>query len=367
MKINKKYAKTYALYALGCLCAGAFAYTALWYYFKDISFASPWVLYFIIPLFALCALGAVIKRVFIPSLKYPLPGDVAPLYTASAHIINWTAFTLIVIALFLCILALARPREEGKTALPPTKGIDIIMAIDISQSMDAVDFSPNRIGAAKSTADEFIKKRTSDRIGLVVFDDLCLLQCPLTLDYFAVYEYLKMVNIGMIGGTGGTAIGDAVTLAARHLKDSAAKSKVIVLLTDGENNSGAVDPLAAAKAAQTLGIKIYSIAMSADGAVQRPIESIYGTKKYVPTAPISKEGEALLAEMARITGGEFFRARNNIDLQSIYSKIDSLEKTEFEETIQLNYKDKYSPFLIWALVLSVLSFVLDKFVFIKIP
>jgi Ca-activated chloride channel family protein len=215
MKIDKQSIKKYLIYAAALLAAGAVLYVLIWRKIKDISFANPKMLYLIIPVFALCILAGAFKYFFRPSVKYPLPSGGVPLHiNIGARVINWIPFVLCAIALILCVLALARPREEGKTILPPTKGIDIMMTIDISQSMDAIDFTPNRITAAKATAEDFVNKRSSDRIGVVVFDDLALLQTPLTLDYFAVLDYIKMIQIGMIGGRGGTAIGDAITVAA---------------------------------------------------------------------------------------------------------------------------------------------------------
>jgi Ca-activated chloride channel family protein len=239
--------------------------------------------------------------------------------------------------------------------------------MDISNSMSAVDFEPNRLEAAKSTALNFIKKRASDRIGIVLFEDFALLQCPLTLDYFAVEDYIKNVKLGMLGGFGGTAIGDGIAAAAEHLKNSAAKSKIIILLTDGESNTGIIGPMPAAKAAQAYGFKIYTIAMTSDGTARRPVETLLGRVQYVPMEPMTKEAEALLLEIAKMTGGEFYRARNALELEAIYSKIDALEKTEFEEASQINYIDKYQGFIIWAIVLLIIAFVCDKFIFIKIP
>ena len=332
------------------------------------TFANPQIFYFTPLLLLVCIAGAAIKHYLRPALKYPLPPSSGKQsFSFSAFIANWLGFALICLAMFLCLIALARPRSEGKTIIPPSKGIDIMMVIDVSQSMLAMDFKPNRITAATETAESFVSRRASDRIGVIVFDDIALLQCPLTLDYAAVKDYIRMIHIGMTGGRGSTAIGDAVALAAQHLKTSAAKSKVIILLTDGENNAGAVDPMAAAKAAQAYGIKIHTIAVSAETAAQMPVENVFGTITYATVDPISAEGAALLMQMAKITGGEFFRARNNLDLETIYTRIDALEKTEFDEAVQINYKDLYKSFLIAAIILLLAALIFDKFIFIKIP
>lgn len=331
------------------------------------SFANPWVFWLLLPLSVFLTAGGLLKRYSRPSLKYPVPAGVKAGFNPLAFAANWLGFSLICAALILCVIALARPRIEGAAIIPPNKGVDIILTIDISRSMEAVDFKPNRIEAAKATAEAFVNKRSSDRIGVIVFDNIALLQSPLTLDYTAVIDFIRMIYIGMTGGDGSTAIGDAVALSVNHLRNSIAQSKVIILLTDGENNAGVVDPMAAAKAAQSYGIKIHTIAVSAEGIVQRPVESFFGNVKYVGMEPISQEGVAMLMEMAKMTGGEFFRARNNLDLDSIYSRIDAMEKTEFDAMTLINYQDKYQRFLIAAIVLILLAFLVEKFIFIKIP
>lgn len=332
------------------------------------SFANPWVLWLLIPLAALLALAGALKYYLRPAVKYPVPLGVKTAFNPWAFLANWAGFGLISAALVLCLFALARPRQAGQAVLPPAAGVDIMMVLDISRSMEAVDFAPNRLAAAKEEAQNFVARRVADRLGMIVFDDIPLLQCPLTLDYFAVEDYIKMLHIGMTGGSGATAIGDALALAANHLKTSVASSKVIVLLTDGESNAGALDPLASAKAAASYGVKIYTIAMSGDPeAVQMPAQDIFGNTKYVPAAPISDEGAALLKQIAAMTGAQAYRAKNNLELQAIYAQIDALEKTDFEASAILNYTDKYQGLLAAAIMLLLLAFAVDKFIFIKIP
>lgn len=365
MKIAKEQLKKYGVYGAAILAVLAACAGFIWYLFRGLSFANPGFMYLIILLLIAAAVAGMLKYLFVPAVKYPLPKNIKIPFSPLPEIVKWLPFSLCVFASLLCIFALARPRHEGKTIIPPNKGIDIMMTIDTSGSMDALDFTPNRMGAAKVTAEEFIHKRSTDRIGIVVFSDTAMLQCPLTLDYFALNEYVKMIQIGMLGGTG-TAIGDAIAVATRHLKDSATKSKVIILITDGESNSGTVDPMAAAKAADSYGIKIYTIAIAGTGEIKRPVNTFFGTQ-YANVPPTSDVGETLLMEISKMTGGEFFRAKNNLELQNIYNKINELEKTDFKETIQLNYKDAYASLLIWAIILLGASFILDKFVFVKIP
>ncbi|MDR0646201.1 MAG: VWA domain-containing protein, partial [Elusimicrobiota bacterium] len=251
--MTKKVFSKYFIYCVAGIIAALILGGLGWLLLRKYSFANPTLLWLAFPVAILCIIAALLKHIFKPSLKFPLPAvlkedNQKKEKNIFAFLANWTAFSLCALALFLCAVALARPRSEGKTIIPPTKGIDIMLTIDISQSMLALDFQPDRITAAKTTAEDFVKKRATDRIGVVVFDDLSMLQCPLTLDYFAVFDYIKTINIGITGGKGGTAIGDAVALSVEHLKNSAARSKVLILLTDGENNSGTVDPVAAAKA-----------------------------------------------------------------------------------------------------------------------
>lgn len=328
-------------------------------------FANPVVLFLLIPLFLICLLGAFLKNRFTPRVKYPLPKGIKMKTSPFFILVKWLPYMLIMAALVLIIIALARPQKQGKATIPPAKGIDIMMTIDTSGSMNALDFKPNRMGAAKQAALDFIDQRSTDRIGVVVFADSAMLQCPLTLDYFAVEEYMKMVHIGMLKSPGGTAIGDAIAVSTLHLKDSPTKSKIIVLVTDGESNTGTLDPISAAKAANGYGIKIYTIAISGDGLIQQPVNTPVGTRKL--TFQATDVGEGLLKQVSDITGGQFFRARNNAELDNIYKTIDELEKTEFEKALQINFEDIYQKYLIWALVLLVCAFILEKFIFIEVP
>ena len=328
-------------------------------------FANPYLLYSLIPLLLLCILAGFLKSYFAPRLKYPLAKGVKIKASPLVLFIKWLPFILVLAALVLLVIALARPQVQGKTTIPPSKGVDIMMTVDTSGSMSALDFQPNRMGAAKQAVLDFINKRSADRIGVVVFADEAMLQCPLTLDYFAVEEYVKLIHIGMLKSPGGTAIGDAIAVSTLHLKDSPTKSKVIVLVTDGESNTGTLDPVSAAKAANGYGIKIYTIAISGEGLIQQPVQTGFGVQKV--TFQANDIGEGLLKEIAALSGGRFFRARNNIELEEIYSTIDELEKTEFDQTAQIDLEDAYQKFLMWALLLLLCAFILKKIVFIEVP
>ena len=313
----------------------------------------------------LTRLGVFLKSYFTPKIKFPLAKGIKMKGSVLFSLARWIPYILITAALVLLIIALARPQKHGKTSIPPSKGIDIMLTIDTSGSMSALDFQPNRMGAAKQTALDFINKRATDRIGVVVFADSAMLQCPLTLDYFAVEEYIKLIHIGMLKSPGGTAIGDAIAVSTVHLKDSPTKSKIIVLVTDGESNTGTLDPVSAAKAANGYGIKIYTIAISGEGIIQQPVQTAFGTQNVSFQA--TDIGEGLLKEIADLSGGRFFRARNNEELEDIYKTIDELEKTEFDKTAQVNFEDAYHKYLVFALILLICAFILEKFVFIEVP
>lgn len=332
--------------------------------------ADPGFLFLLIVLFC-AAFGAVlIRKIFPPSVKYPLGPGVKFEDSTLVKLAKWLPMGLCVTALFLSVLALSRPQKDGKHILPPAKGVDIMLTIDASGSMAALDFKPNRMSAAKQTAAEFVDKRATDRIGVVVFAGAAMLQCPLTLDYFAVKEYINLISTDMLSDQLGTAIGDAIAVSARHLKDSVAKSKTIILLTDGENNTGMVDPIAAAKAAAAHRIKIYTVSIASGGEAEMKVNerSIFGPVSTVAKLPPpSPESEAVLMQIAKETGGDFFRAKNNAELQNIYARINELEKTEFEGALRLNYTDNYKPALTAAILLLMAAFIADKFIFIKIP
>lgn len=270
------------------------------------------------------------------------------------------------IAMISIIIALARPQNVSRGELPPTEGIDIILCIDTSGSMAALDFSPyDRLSAAKEAAITFVKNRRNDRIGIVVFGGSAVLTCPLTWDYQSVLEFLDNVSIDMTQSQG-TAIGDAIMTSINHLKDSHAKSKVIILLTDGRSNTGIItDPVLAAKTAATYDIKIYTIGTAAKGRSRIPInDPVFGkTFGYID----EDLDEATLMAIADATGAEFYRAKNYLELQKIYSKIDSLEKTTFETKSVTSYTDLYLPYLIFAFILLIIIMVLEKTFLLILP
>ena len=262
----------------------------------------------------------------------------------------------------LLIIALARPQTFSSGEDTYTEGIDIAMVLDISGSMLAEDLKPNRIEAAKNVIDQFIRGRTSDRIGLVVFARDAFTQCPLTIDYSVLRNLLGQIKSGMIDD--GTAIGNAIANGVNRLKDSNAKSKIIILLTDGVNNSGEVDPISAAQIAKTFGIRIYTIGVGTKGEAPYPVQTPFGTRYQMVPVEID---ENVLNQISNITDGKYFRATNNKKLRDIYNEIDKLEKTKIEVT---QYSNKHELFYSWlgsGIILIFLELGLSKTILRKIP
>ena len=229
-----------------------------------------------------------------------------------------------------------------------------MLLMDVSASMNKQDFYPTRFIAAQSNALRFVKKRLNDRIGVVVFAKEALLQAPLTLDHDALEDYISSLYLGMVSAEF-TAIGDGLAVATKHLKDSKAKSKVIILLTDGDSNFGTIDPLMAAKAAATYGIKVYTI-----GTASAPGQNPYSSTE-------DEINEGLLMEIAQTTGGQFYRAKNEAELERIYETINELEKTEFSSNSIIKRTDAYQFLLLIAVYLVLLGLISEKILFIKVP
>jgi Ca-activated chloride channel homolog len=265
-------------------------------------------------------------------------------------------------AFALLIVAFARPQTSARGENVFREGIDITMALDISGSMLAEDFRPNRLEAAKNVAEEFIKGRMSDRIGLVIFAGESFTQCPLTTDYDVLIDLLKKVKMGNLRD--GTAIGEGIANAVNRMKTSTAKSRVMILLTDGVNNMGAIDPATAAEIARAFGIRIYAIGVGTRGMAPYPVQTPFGIQ-YQPM-PVEID-EEMLKQVSASTGGQYFRATSNQKLRDIYTEIDKMERTKIEVQEFHRYTELFYPYVAWALALVVLEFLLAGFVFRKIP
>jgi len=258
-------------------------------------------------------------------------------------------FALRLIALAAIIVALTRPRNvDESTKIKTTSGIDIVMAIDVSASMLARDLKPNRLEALKSVAARFINARPNDRIGLVEYAGESYTKTPLTSDKGIVLSSLKSIKYNTII-EGGTAIGMGLATSVNRLKDSRAKSKVIILLTDGVNNSGAIDPKIASELAVEFGIKVYTIGLGTNGTAVSPIGILPNGKFQYGNMPVQID-EELLKEIANTTGGEYFRAVSTTRLSEIYEQINKLEKTEIEEFKFKSYDEKFRPIVLFALI-----------------
>jgi len=269
-----------------------------------------------------------------------------------------------IIVLTSFILALARPQSSSKEEEILTEGVDIILAMDVSSSMLAEDFKPNnRLKAAKIVAKEIIKSRSNDRLGMVVFAGESFTQCPLTLDYGVLLTLLDQIEIADRNWDG-TAIGMGLVNAVNRLKDSKAKSKVIILLTDGVNNRGQVDPITAAQIAQAFNIKIYTIGAGTHGTAMYPIEDKFFGKRYV-SMPVEID-EEVLTKIAAATNGKYFRATDTEKLKAIYEEIGELEKTQIEVKEFTRYEELFVNFLILVLLVLLAELVLTHTYFRKI-
>ena len=257
------------------------------------------------------------------------------------------------IALSLIIVCIARPRSKSEMERVDTEGIDIVLAVDVSTSMLARDFTPDRLSAAKDISIEFISQRPTDRMGIVVFAGESYTQCPLTTDRATLINLMKDVQTDLIED--GTAIGNGLATAVARMKDSDAKSRVVILLTDGVNNRGEVDPSMAAEIAKTYGVRVYTIGIGRQGEAPYPVQTPWGMD--VQMMPVQID-EGLLKQIAAETGGKYFRADDNTKLAEIYSEIGQMEKTRTTVDSFPIYKDLFPKYAVWALVCLLLEVLL---------
>lgn len=277
------------------------------------------------------------------------------------------------IVLALLVLAIARPQSGVSSTSVESEGVDIILVLDISGSMQAVDMTPetrgatsnrdvSRIDVSKQAADEFIDGRETDRIGLVVFAGQALTQCPPTLDYKVLKDFLAKVNVGQLED--GTAIGTALATATNRLRESEAKSRVVVLLTDGDNNAGMIDPITAAKAAAAIGVKIYTIGAGREENPRFPVEGFFGKQYIRQSSPIDEE---TLKKIAEIGDGRYFRATSPEGLSRIYEEIGELEKTKIETKEYVDYTELAQGLVLPAFLLLMLEALLGHWVLRRLP
>jgi len=266
-------------------------------------------------------------------------------------------FVLRVAAITLLSIALARPQLSNRWSKESTEGIDIMMALDISGTMMAEDLKPNRLDAAKNVATDFVLARPNDQIGLVVFAGESFTQCPLTTDHAVLVNLFRSVKFGMVED--GTAIGLGLANAVNRMKDSETKSKVIILLTDGSNNRGDIDPQTAAEIAKTFGIRVYAIGVGSHGEARVPVQTPLGTQYMTMNSEFDEE---TLRNIAATTGGEYFRATDNSSLKRIYEQIDQLEKTKLRVREFSKRTENFAPWLLAALLCLIAEILLRYFV-----
>ena len=267
-----------------------------------------------------------------------------------------------IFALVMIIIAIARPRSSEQMEKIDTEGIDIVLAMDVSPSMLARDLTPDRISASKDIAIEFISQRPSDRMGIVVFAGESFTQCPLTTDRASLINLMKEVQTDLIED--GTAIGNGLATAVARMKDSDAKSRVVVLLTDGVNNRGEISPQMAAEIAKTYGVRVYTIGVGKEGMAPYPVQTPWGIEVQNVQVEID---EALLSEIAESTGGRYFRATDNTKLAEIYGEINKMEKAKTTVDSFPVYQEKFGMFALLALLALLAELFMNWFVIRRLP
>lgn len=342
----------------------------------ELYLADQWLLWILVPLFMLWV-GAwwvlpwlAGRRGRRAAVKYSSVDTLKRLKPSRRIVLRRFVEGLRILTIGLLILAMARPQTGRKQTQVRTEGIDIVLVLDTSGSMQALDLDAdrpinrrrNRLQVAKEVVDEFVQGRSNDQIGLVVFGNEAFTQCPLTLDHGIVATFMEGVEIGMAGDA--TAIGSALGTAVKRLRDSQAESKVIILLTDGRNNAGALSPRKAAEIAQTFGVKVYAIGAGTRGRAPFVVDSLFGKQVVYESVEIDEE---TLRDIAEQTGGQYFRAEDTSALKSIYQEIDEMEKTEIKTSSYMEYNEQFRRFLMPALALLLLEVVLLGTRFRKLP
>ncbi len=327
--------------------------------FKHITFAHPqfFFLLLLIPLFIIWQYQ--FKKKSQPTLMVSTLNGLQKLPTTWK--VKWRGILNIlrVLSFIFIVIAMARPQNSNINETVNSEGLDIVMSLDISGSMLAEDFRPNRIEAAKKVAQEFIENRPTDRIGLVIFSGESFTQCPLTTDQNVLKEQLKNIRSGLLED--GTAIGMGLATAVERLRNSKAKTKIIILLTDGVNNSGLIDPITALEIAKAYKIRVYTIGVGTQGSAPYPIKDQFGNTE-MKMMPVQID-ETLMQKISKETGGKYFRAIDNNSLAKVYKEIDRLEKTKIEINSFKRYAELFLPYAMFGLLFLFLEIVLRNTVF----
>ena len=319
-------------------------------------FANPKLLWLLLLLLPMVAYYIYRMRQGKATMRISTVAGVRRLPHGPKYYLQHLPFVLRCLATALLIVALARPQSTSKNTSSSTEGIDIVLALDISGSMLARDFQPDRISAAKEMAANFIMDRPNDRIGLVVFAGESFTQSPLTTDKASLVNILGTVKSGIIED--GTAIGNGLGTAVNRLRESSAKSKVVILLTDGVNNSGQIAPLTAAEIAKSYGIRVYTVGVGTMGMAPYPAIDMWGNLTFQPMKV--EIDEKMLTEIAQMTGGQYFRATDNRKLREIYDQINDLERSRVEVENFTRYDECFAPFALLAVLLAVAGFLLRQ-------
>lgn len=330
-------------------------------YFNNITFGQPLLLLLllIIPILIIWRFGKGKKSIAAIRVSTTKGLDKSKSWK---NAIQQFPFIFRLLALSCIIIALARPQTKFDETETEGEGIDIVLCIDVSGSMTAQDFTPNRMEAAKKVAIDFVNNRVSDRIGVVIFAGESFTQCPLTTDYDVLKAQISQIRNGLLED--GTAIGSGLATSVDRLRNSKAKSKVVILLTDGVNNGGLIDPSTAKEIAKTFHIKVYTIGVGTDGYAPTPVSTPMGIVMQSQKVSID---EALLKDIANETGGKYFRATNNRSLENIYNEIDKMEKSKVEVITYHRYSEKFYPFIFAAMGFLLLELVLRYSLFKKFP
>jgi len=329
---------------------------------RDITFANPEFLFLLFGIIPLVGWYWWRNRKLHATLQISTTQPFRTLSLSYKQVLRHALFALRLIAISLLIMALARPQSSDAWEDSSTQGIDIVMALDLSSSMLARDFEPNRLDASKNLAMEFITGRPNDRIGLVVFAGESFTQCPLTTDHAVVLNLFKDIKSGLVED--GTAIGMGLATSITRLKDSKAKSKVVILLTDGVNNAGEISPMTAAEIALTYNIRIYTIGVGSKGTAPYPVQTPFGIRYQNMKVEIDED---VLQQVAESSGGEYFRATDNNKLREIYTRIDEMEKSKMEVKKYRKKNEEFVSFLLLALGVLLMEVVTRYTVLRSIP
>jgi len=330
--------------------------------FEGLTFKNPELFYLLLVIIPMAAWYIFRQKRNTASIQVSSTASVFKAPKTIRHYLRHLIFVCQIIAIAFFVVVLARPQSSSNWENVTTEGIDIIISLDISSSMLARDFSPDRLEAAKNVAMEFISGREYDRMGLVVFAGESFTQCPLTTDRAVLLNLFKDIQSGLIED--GTAIGNGLATAVSRLKDSEAVSRVVILLTDGENNRGEVAPMTAAEIAKTFGIRVYTVGVGTVGTAPYPVQTPFGIELRDMEVKIDED---LLTQIANITGGQYFRATSNKKLEEIYREIDKLEKSKIDVQQYSRKSEEFLPFALLGALFLVAALFLRTTIFRSIP